>query len=107
MKALLFAFLLSALTLCGADVTGKWAGTLEMKDAQGELHTMPAYLIIKEENGKLTGSGGPNAQDQPGVLAGTVAGNVLNFTVDHDGRIMKFRLTRDGDDLKGSIATES
>jgi hypothetical protein len=62
-RRLLAILALSALSLGAADLTGKWAGTVEIQ-RDGESKTEPALVILKQAGMTLTGSGGPNESEQ-------------------------------------------
>ena len=108
MKTLLCALALSALTLLGADVTGKWTGTFEMA-SQGETHSGDVYVILKQDGGKITGSMGPTAEQQFPIKNGTIEDNRvhLEVTPDQGPSPIKMDLKLDGDDhLLGDLASE-
>ncbi|MGI8783954.1 MAG: hypothetical protein ACR2L2_09950 [Acidobacteriota bacterium] len=50
--------LLLLTVLGGADITGKWSGTIEVVSSTGESRTIPAFLILKQEGNKITGAEG-------------------------------------------------
>ena len=109
MRRVLCLFVLSALALC-ADVTGKWSGTIQIKDAQGDQKTESAYLILKQEGAALSGSGGPNEEKQHPMRNGKVEGSKLTFeiVVSPEGdRVMKFALTVSGDQIDGDVSAPS
>jgi hypothetical protein len=107
MKTLVYSLLFSALTLCAADVTGKWSGSFELKK-DGETHNPPAYLVLKQEGDKVTGTGGPGADRQEATVKGKVDGNQLAFVAakDGEGPEMNFKLQLEGDELKGEVTRE-
>ena len=108
MKTLLCALTLSALTLLGADVTGKWSGTFEMT-SQGETHSGGVSMILKQDAGKITGSLGPTAEQQFAIKNGTIEGDRIHLEVvpDQGPALVKMDLKLDGDDhLIGDITAE-
>jgi hypothetical protein len=107
MKCLFLALLFSAMTLSAADVTGKWAGSLQVKNSDGETQNPPAYLVLKQEGDKLTGTGGPAEDRQEATITGKVDGNKLIFVAEHEGRTMNFTLQLDGDSMKGELTRET
>jgi hypothetical protein len=80
MKLLLCALSFSA-ALFGADVTGKWTGTIEMS-RDGESRTTAALLILKQDAAKITGSIGPNVDRQYTIKSGTIENNRLTLEVE-------------------------
>src|SRR5258708_464702 len=107
MKSLLLALFFSALTLSAADVTGKWSGSFELKNSDGEVRNPPAYLVLKQDGAKLTGTGGPAADRQEGIITGKIDGNKLVFVAEHDGQTMNFELQVDGDAMTGQVSREN
>jgi hypothetical protein len=107
MKSLFLALLFSAMTLSAADVTGKWAGSFQVKNGGGEKQNQPAYLILKQEGDKLTGTGGPGEDRQEAMISGKVDGNKVVFVAEREGRVMNFTLQVDGDSMKGELTREN
>jgi hypothetical protein len=109
MRRLLWVLALSALSLC-ADVTGKWSGTIQIKNDQGESKTEPAFMILKQEGTALTGSGGPNEGHQMSVRNGKIEGNKLTFEIaigESGDRVMHFTLTASDDQIDGNVTAPS
>jgi hypothetical protein len=76
--ALLLSAFLSALAFCTPKVTGRWSGTLQM---DGENDAKPAYAILKQEGNMLSGSVGPNENEQDSFEGGKVDSDKLTFDV--------------------------
>ena len=106
MKTLLLTLFFSAIALSAAEAAGKWSGSFEAKNSKGELRAERAYLAITQDGQNLTGTGGPTADDQQGMLAGKVEGDQLTFTVEHHGQLIGFKLRIDGDSMKGDISSD-
>ena len=66
---LLLGAMLSAVALGTPNVTGKWSGTLQM---DGQNDAQPAYSIFHQEGNKLSGSVGPNENEQDSFAGGKV-----------------------------------
>jgi len=100
---LLYLFLSIAVvfTATAADISGKWTGSFTPESGEGGT----AYLILKQSGTTITGSGGPDANEQWPGLEGTISGNKLSFQVKSasDGTIYKCELVLDGDHLKGDV----
>jgi hypothetical protein len=108
MKTLLCALALSALTLFGADVTGRWSGTFEMT-REGETHAGEAHMVLKQDAGKITGTVGASADQQFAIKNGTIEDNRIHLEIvpDQGPALVKMELKLDGDDhLLGNIAAE-
>lgn len=91
----------SAAALCATNVTGRWSGSLQM---QGETESKPAYVILKQDGSKLTGSAGPDESEQHSFVGGKVEGNKLTFDVSLGGEgSMHFDLQVEGDRITGQV----
>jgi hypothetical protein len=97
----LFITLALAFTAAAGDVTGKWSGSYTAES--GDSGT--AYVIIQQNGTTITGSGGPDANEQWPGLEGTVKGNkvTVQVTSASDGTVYKCDLMLDGDHLKGDV----
>jgi hypothetical protein len=93
-----------AMTAFAADVSGNWQGpfTPENGDAgQG-------YVILKQTGTELTGSGGPDANEQWPLSNGKIVGNKITGEVkDPNGVVYKLDLVFDGEHIKGDILMTS
>lgn len=101
MKHLLFVAF-AAGTLLAADVTGTWTGTFTPDDGQAR----PAYLVLKQEGDKLTGTAGPNENEQRPIQNGKVDNGNVTFEVASDEVVMKVVLKQDGNDMAGELTRE-
>jgi hypothetical protein len=109
MRRLLCVLALSALSLC-ADVTGKWSGTIQIKNGQGDSKTETAYMVLKQEGTALTGSGGPSEERQMPMRNGKVEGSKLTFEIaigESGDRVMRFTLTASDDQIDGNVTAPS
>lgn len=95
----LLAIALSVATLAVADATGTWTGTLTKSEGDGG----PAHLVLKQDGDKLTGSAGPDVNEQHPILNGRVENGVLTFELENG---MKFALKQDGDEITGEVTRE-
>jgi hypothetical protein len=91
-----------AFTAAAADVSGKWSGSVTPEN--GDNGT--AYVILKQAGATITGSGGPDANNQWPGLKGTIDGNKVTFEVKStdDGAVYKCSLVLEGDHLNGDVA---
>jgi len=81
-------FLAAALCLCAADVSGKWTGTWENGPDGGPG---PHYMVLKQDGDKVTGTAGPNANQQMAISNGTLTGDMLKFDIGiPNGPTLKF-----------------
>lgn len=102
----LLSCLLFVLTLSAADVTGKWEGTAEFKRSDGTPSGLSIVLILKQSGQDVTGSAGPNADEQVPIQKGKFDGQKLTFEVNADDRVFKLELTLAGDKLEGQAKGE-
>jgi hypothetical protein len=102
MKSILVSLLLLAgWTLSASDLTGKWAGTVDMKQ-DGEAQTIPVIMIVKQDGNKLTGTAGPE-EDQHAIQKGLVDGDTITMEVDSGEEIFYLELKVDGDQITGAV----
>ncbi|MBI1896567.1 MAG: hypothetical protein HYS04_08535 [Acidobacteria bacterium] len=59
-----FLVLLLAATAVAADLTGKWSGSFDVTNAQGETRPDRAYMDLKQAGEEVTGTAGPNSEKQ-------------------------------------------
>jgi opacity protein-like surface antigen len=102
MKILVCTLIVAALamTAMAADVSGKWSGTFtpEGQDAGN------AYMVLKQSGTTLTGSAGPDENQQWPISGGKVEGNKLSGQVTSpDGATYKFSLMLEGEHIKGNV----
>jgi hypothetical protein len=97
--------MLSALTLGAVELTGKWSGSFDITNSNGETKADTAYMNLKEHGGEVTGTAGPNSEKQWSLQKGKLDGQKLTFEVPtEDGGLLVFDLTFDGEAIQGSCA---
>lgn len=102
MKSILLSLLLAgAFTLSGADVSGKWSGTVDLKQ-DGEAHTIPVIMVLKQEGSKVTGTAGPEEEQHP-IQKGSVDGDTITLEVDSGDALYYLELKLDGDAMSGNV----
>ena len=102
MKSIFLSLLLAAAwTLSGADLTGKWSGTVDMKQ-DGDAQTIPVVMIVKQDGKTLTGTAGPE-DDQHVISKGLVDGDTITMEVDSGEAIYFLELKVDGDQISGAV----
>jgi len=95
---------LSALTLSAAEITGKWSGSFDITNSDGETKADTAYMSLKQNGGEVTGTAGPNADKQWTIQKGKLDGQKLTFEVlMEDGGTLVFDLTFDGSSIEGNV----
>ena len=112
--------LLVSLLLCAgalvADVTGKWSGSFNATNPNGETKESTALLVLKQTGTDITGTVGPSEDEQFAIQKGKIDGDKITLEVDHDGHTMTFNLvlaagritgeaqmSRDGQTMKAKI----
>ncbi len=102
-KVFVCLLLLSALVLSAADVnvTGKWTGTFDMTRPGGESRSSAALLVLKQTGTEITGTLGPNDDDQKTIQKGKIEGGKIALEVTDGDRTIQFRLVVDGDRMTG------
>lgn len=97
--------LLAAALMAAEDLTGKWAGSFIMT-LDGETKDDAAYMVLKQNGKELTGTAGPNSDQQWTIQNGKVEGDKLTFEVNADGPVIKFELTLANGHLKGDAKAD-
>ncbi len=101
---LLYCLLLSAVALGAAELTGKWSGSFDITNSEGETRPDSAYMDLKNQDGVVTGTAGPNTDKQFTVQKGKLEGQKLTFEVTQNGAVLMFELTFDGDLIQGTCS---
>ena len=103
MTKVLCSLLLSALALSAGELTGKWSGSFDITNSEGQTTADSSYMDLKEKGGEVTGTAGPAVEKQWNVQKGKLEGQKLTFEVrlDEGGRLV-FDLTFDGTTIQGS-----
>lgn len=99
MRLLACMLLLAGLALAD-DVSGKWSGsfTPEGHDAGN------AYLVLKQNGSEVTGTAGPDENQQWTISKGKIEGNKVTAEVPSpDGPVYKLSMVLEGDHLKGDV----
>ncbi len=104
MRKLLCSLLFSALALGAGELTGKWSGSFDITNSDGETKADTAYMSLKQDGGEVTGPAGPNAEKQWTIQKGKLDGQKLTFEVRmEDGGLLVFNLTFDGSSIQGDV----
>jgi TonB family protein len=89
MFRLLFCIAALASSVFAANVSGHWAGTIEMGGGR-----VPLYLTLTEQDGKVSGSVGGINTAAVAIENAELRGDALSFQVkDNAGRLIDFKLT--------------
>jgi hypothetical protein len=74
MRKLFACLLFSACVLGAADLTGTWSGSFDITSSNGETKADTAYMALKEKDGEVTGTAGPNEEKQWSLRKGKLEG---------------------------------
>jgi hypothetical protein len=106
MKTLICLLLLTGLTLSAGELTGKWSGKFDITAAAGETKPDSAVMNLKVDGTKVTGTAGPNEDQQWTIKNGKLEADKLTFEVvpegDEDKGLLVFDLVFDGDTIRGT-----
>ena len=116
-SAFVAILLLAPALFAAEDVTGTWTGSFVISMNGGTPNNDTAYMVLKHAGKELTGTAGPNAEQQWAISKGTVvvagaAGKEttkVTFDVqpgDGAGPLMRFELELVAGHLKGSAKAE-
>jgi autotransporter translocation and assembly factor TamB len=107
---------LAGLVLADVDVTGKWSGSFNATNPNGETKESTAVLVLKQSGTDITGTAGPTEDEQFAIQKGKIDGDKITLEVDHDGHTMTLNLvlaagritgeaqmSRDGQTMKAKI----
>jgi hypothetical protein len=97
--------LLTALTLSAADVTGKWTGSFDSVEPDGQTKSSTALLNLKQTGTEITGTLGPGEDHQMPIQNGKIEGDKIVLDVaPEEGLKMQFKLVVAGDRITGDAS---
>jgi hypothetical protein len=103
MKTLICLLLLTGMTLSAGELTGKWTGTFDITSPDGETKPDSAVMNLKLEGTAVTGTAGPNEDQQWTIKNGKLEAGKLTFeVVPEDGALLSFELVFDGETIRGT-----
>ena len=82
MRTFFSIMLLGAMALVAApdaNITGKWSGSFNITRPDGETKDSTAVLLLKQTGSEITGSVGPNEEEQHPVTKGNIEGDKLTL----------------------------
>jgi hypothetical protein len=108
MKKIVLFLLVSALAFGAATLTGKWSGSFDITNSNGETKADTAYMNLTEHDGTVTGTAGPSSDKQWQIRKGKLDGQKLTFEVlNEDGELLVFDLTADAESIQGTCVGTS
>jgi hypothetical protein len=106
MKSVTLAgFLLLALSLVAAEVSGRWSGSAAVPSPDGPRN-QPVYLVIRTDGSTATGTIGESESENRSIENGRFTGDTLTFEVPTDSGRYKVTLKLDGDALTGEASRD-
>jgi|SRR5262245_19868209 len=93
--------LLTSVLMGAEDLSGKWSGSFIMTSPDGEKKDDLIYAVLKQSGTELTGTAGPNSNEQWAILKGKIDGNKVTFEVQTPEPLIKFELALIDGHLKG------
>jgi hypothetical protein len=106
MTRYLWVLALAAAIAWGADVTGKWSGSFQMT-RDGEVRDETAWLVLKQDGARITGTAGPDQEKQFPIKAGSIEGDVIKLEVAAEHGTIFLDLKVDGDRITGDARGEN
>lgn len=104
MPKLLALLTFAVFSLAAADLDGTFIGTFQVENGD---RASEAHVIFKTVDGKLTGTGGPDADRQMPFSNLKLDGDRLTFELANpNGLTMKFDLKVAGDKISGKVMAE-
>jgi hypothetical protein len=104
MKALFVCVLIASaasLALADGNVSGKWQGSFNTIDENGDIKESTALFVFKQAGGEITGTVGPTEEEQFPIQKGRIEGDKITLEADNNGQILKFNLVLSGDKIIG------
>ncbi len=110
MKTLLLAIALvvgAIAATADTDVTGKWSGSFNVTTPDGGSEDGTAVAVLKQSGSEITGTAGPNEDEQYPINKGKIDGDKITFEVQpHEGQVVRLSLVLAGDKIKGDAVME-
>ena len=103
MRRIVFLVAVAALwagVAAGADVSGKWSGSFKMTAPDGQTREGTAVLILKQTGSDITGSAGPDENEQHTIAKGKIVGDKITLETD-DGVTLDLVLA--GERIAGDV----
>jgi hypothetical protein len=96
---------LLVLGVAAADVSGTWRGSIVTEMAAGTTDgEIPAYMALKQSDGRITGSAGGSEKMLFPIREGRIDGDKLTVEASpKEGVVLRFALAVKGDSLGGSV----
>jgi hypothetical protein len=90
--------LLTAVAALAGDCSGRWQGKLSVNGGQ-----MPGYLVLKQDGQQITGTAGPDAQNQFKLRKGLAEGDQVTIEASPSSTVLRFVLRLKEGKLTGDL----
>jgi hypothetical protein len=90
------------LSAAAADVTGKWTGSFKVTSGDGQDET--ALLVLKQTGMVITGTVGPNEDEQHTITKGSIDGDKITLEVVEAETRVRLDLVLTGERIVGDVA---
>lgn len=105
LKRSLEIIVLLAVSAMASELTGTWSGTFKVS---GGDHSTPQIIRLKQDGKTLTGSAGPELEEQYPIENRKVDGDRVTFEVTSGEWRFSYDLKRSGpDEMKGDLDLKS
>ena len=102
LACVLLAFAATAIAIA-ADVSGKWTGSFTSENGDAES----ALLVLKQDGAVITGTAGPDENQQFPIQTGKVDGiKIVLDIAPGEGAVYHLELVLDGDRMKGDLTAK-
>jgi hypothetical protein len=91
----------AGVAMADGNVTGKWSGSFNMTGPNGETKEATALLMLKQSGTDITGTVGPNEDEQVAIQKGKIEGEKITLEAEHDGHSIRFDLVLAADRITG------
>ena len=89
------------------DLSGTWNGTMTRTAPDGREQTVNLIFTFKHKGKELTGTVGPNPEQQLEIQKGAVNGNKITFQLTQpNGMVRTFTLTHAKERIAGDMVAE-
>jgi hypothetical protein len=107
-RTLACVVLILALPLSAAEMTGTWAGSLEVAGPNGQTQSDRCYMILKQSGMRISGVIGPDKSIRWSIQNGKAEGAMIPFAVfPLEGGRLAFDLRLAGGPPRGEASGEN
>ena len=106
MRGIFCILVLGVLALVAApdtNITGKWTGSFNLISEDGQTKDSTALLVLKQTGNEITGTVGPNDDEQHAITKGMIDGDKITLESADGALTIKFDLKLTGDRISGDV----